>query len=142
MRASFLRARTRAAAGPLAALGLVTLLLYVTGIGCPILYLSGVPCPGCGMSRALHALLRLDLAGALRFHPLVYALFPAGLFLALGKYPLLGTRRRQNALLCAMIFLFVAVYAIRLLMGDPLLVVNPSQGAVYRGYRYILSLFG
>ena len=34
-----------------------------------IKYLTGVPCPGCGLSRALAALLRLDFRTALRFSP-------------------------------------------------------------------------
>ena len=34
-------------------------------IYCPIRYITGIPCPGCGMSRALGCLLRLDLSGSL-----------------------------------------------------------------------------
>lgn len=37
----------------------------------------GVPCPGCGMTRALSALLIGDLSAAFRYHPLVYVLGPA-----------------------------------------------------------------
>ena len=45
-----------------------------TGIGCVFLYFLGIPCPGCGMTRALRALLRLDLAAAFAFHPLIFAM--------------------------------------------------------------------
>jgi Protein of unknown function (DUF2752). len=38
-------------------------------IYCPIRYITGIPCPGCGMSRALGCLLRLDLSGSLRSNP-------------------------------------------------------------------------
>ena len=48
--------------------------LTKTGIGCVFLYLFGIPCPGCGMTRALRSLLRLDLVSAFRFHPLVFAM--------------------------------------------------------------------
>lgn len=37
---------------------------------CPVLALTGFYCPGCGMLRATHDLLHLDLAGALARHPL------------------------------------------------------------------------
>ena len=30
----------------------IPILLYVTGIGCPIKFWTGVSCPGCGMTRA------------------------------------------------------------------------------------------
>lgn len=45
-----------------------------TGIGCVFLYFLGIPCPGCGMTRALRALLRMDFAAAFAFHPLIFAM--------------------------------------------------------------------
>lgn len=45
-----------------------------TGIGCVFLYFLGIPCPGCGMTRALLALLRLDLAAAFSYHPLIFVM--------------------------------------------------------------------
>ncbi len=49
-------------------------LLAAAGIGVPCLFhsLTSFQCPGCGNSRAALALLRLDLAGAMRYN----ALFP------------------------------------------------------------------
>lgn len=38
-------------------------------IYCPIRHFTGIPCPGCGMSRALACLLRLDTAGYWRNNP-------------------------------------------------------------------------
>lgn len=38
------------------------------GLGCPLYQLTGLQCPGCGNSRAVLALLRLDIAGALRYN--------------------------------------------------------------------------
>ncbi|MFO7181762.1 MAG: DUF2752 domain-containing protein [Pseudomonadota bacterium] len=43
---------------------------------CPTAALFGVPCPGCGLTRATLRLLRGDVHGALRFHPLVPVLAP------------------------------------------------------------------
>jgi hypothetical protein len=71
---------------------------------CP-LHLIGIYCPTCGITRATHALLRLDLAAAMTYHPLipllvalvlyyeVYALFlslrgETGLFRRAGRWPI------------------------------------------------------
>ena len=50
---------------------------------CPTALFLGIPCPGCGLTRATLALLRGDVAGALRLHPLVFVLAPLFAF-ALG----------------------------------------------------------
>lgn len=67
-----------------AALSLTLLAQALTPAGaaplslCLFLDLTGLPCPGCGMTRGLVALLSLDFARALRYHPLS-PLLPAGL---------------------------------------------------------------
>ena len=43
---------------------------------CPSEWLTGLYCPGCGTTRALHALLHLDLAGALAMNPLLVLSLP------------------------------------------------------------------
>ena len=45
-----------------------------TGVGCVFLYFLGIPCPGCGMTRAMRALLRLDFAAAFAWNSLIYAM--------------------------------------------------------------------
>ena len=40
---------------------------------CP-LHVFGIYCPTCGITRASHALLRLDFAAAFTYHPLVFLL--------------------------------------------------------------------
>ena len=43
---------------------------------CPFSTLTGLYCPGCGATRALHALLHLDLAGAFAMNPLLVLCLP------------------------------------------------------------------
>ena len=80
----------------LGALAYASALLF--GWNCPIKYLTGVPCPGCGLSRALAALLRL-----------------------FGKKPLLGSKNLERMLLWSVIVLDIAIWLIRLALHDPLI---------------------
>lgn len=43
---------------------------------CPFLTLTGLQCPGCGSQRAIHALLRGDIAGAWRLNALLLIELP------------------------------------------------------------------
>lgn len=73
-------------AGRVSRIGRVALLLAVIGLAalaigsgfplCPMAGTFGVPCPGCGLTRATLALLRGDVSGALKLHPLVWLLTP------------------------------------------------------------------
>ncbi len=62
------------ALGMAAYLGVAVFVLERTGIGCVFRYFLGIPCPGCGLTRALRALLRLDIVGAFRYNPLIFAM--------------------------------------------------------------------
>lgn len=53
---------------------IVYLVMWQTGISCVFLHFLGIPCPGCGMTRALCALLRLDFVGALKYNPLIFCM--------------------------------------------------------------------
>lgn len=53
---------------------LFVFLMYNLGVRCLFRMGLGIPCPGCGMTRALVSLLRLDLPGAFDYHPMVFFL--------------------------------------------------------------------
>ena len=103
----------------LGALAYVTAFLF--GWNCPVKWLTGMPCPGCGLSRALAALLRLDFRAALRFHPMIFVLPPVVLYALFGKKPLLGTKTRERVLLWSVIVLDITIWLIRLALHDPLI---------------------
>lgn len=52
----------------------VIILFECLGITCVFKAYLGVPCPGCGMTRALRALLQLDLKEAFLYNPLIFAM--------------------------------------------------------------------
>ena len=100
--------------------GAASLSASLLGWGCPVQHFTGVPCPGCGLSRAVYALLSLDFAVAFRYHPMVYVLPPVVLYVLFGKKPLLGSKTRERALLWGVMTLWAAVWIARLAARDPL----------------------
>lgn len=90
----------------------------VLGVGCPIRTVTGVPCPGCGLSRALAAVLRLDFAAAFAQNPMIFVLPPVFLYVLFGKKPLLGSKTRERALLYGVLALWLAVWLARLISRD------------------------
>ncbi len=81
------------------AAGVVVAVVIALGLPvCPTATLFGIPCPGCGLTRATLALLRGDVAAALRFHPLVFVLTPlvVGLSLSSAYQYVRGPRPTAN----------------------------------------------
>ena len=50
-------------------------------IGCPIHDITGFHCPGCGLTRMLLAILKLDFYQAFRYNQLLFILMPFALLL-------------------------------------------------------------
>lgn len=73
-----------------------------------------VICPGCGMTRAVKALLRLDFAGAWHFHPMVFSMPLLVLYIALDGH--VFRKKAVNILILSLIGAGFAVnYTIRLI---------------------------
>ena len=51
---------------------LAFLLMDTFDIDCVFVSIFGIPCPGCGMTRALKALLRFDFLSAVRYNIVVF----------------------------------------------------------------------
>ncbi len=67
-----MRRRLLLAAGLLAYFAVAYAVFRLLGITCVFQHLLGIPCPGCGMTRALLSLLRLDFAAAWDYNPLIF----------------------------------------------------------------------
>ena len=73
-------------------LAVYPLFLELAGIGCPFRFLFDVQCPGCGMTRAIKSVLRLDFASAFAFHP-VWFVPPAAVALVV----FFGVTKKEKA---------------------------------------------
>lgn len=103
---------------------------------CPFRYIFGVSCPGCGMTRALVAAVFSDLETAFGFHPLFPLLVPAALWIGLRACGLLHMpRKRETAYILAFAGVFILVYLVRLLCGDPVIAPDPQSGLLFRLLR-------
>lgn len=102
------------------------------GIGCPIHFVTGINCPGCGMSRALFHVLRLDFAGAFVLHPLWWLLPVLAIFWLLRESKRISHKTYQG-FLWVFALLFLAVYAFRLLNpANTLVCASPKEGLILR----------
>lgn len=113
----------------------IVLLNLLFGTVCPFRILFGLPCPGCGMTRALTALLRLDFSSAVRLHPLSPAFF-----LLLLLFPIFRYWKREHfgvwVRICAVLLvLLFPVYLYRMIKcfpGEPPMDPSFGESLLYR----------
>ena len=120
----------------------VAAVVVVMGLttGCPIKFLSGVPCPGCGMTRAVGALLRFDIKSAVHYHPLVLILPLFGAYIVVSD---IIPPRVSNAIIVTFGALFLGVYIFRLFFTEnPVMAIDFDSGFVVQSIRHIKSIFG
>lgn len=93
----------------------------LTGTSCTLRSITGLPCPGCGLTRALIAVLRGDLAAALQLHPLFWLAPPvlAAVLYCLVYNPALLSAHWTRIIWIALAVLFIAVYIIRMILFFP-----------------------
>ena len=54
-------------------------------IFCPINEFTGLHCPGCGITRMLLSILKLDFYQAFRYNPVLFVMFPFFIFLLIDE---------------------------------------------------------
>lgn len=108
----------------------------ITHIGCPIRFLTGISCAGCGMSRAIMAVVHLDFHQAFYYHPL-YVLLPViGIVVCFWERI---SPRVQRGLVYLTGILFIAVYIFRLVQGCEVVQIDLTQGLIYRLMKMVLQ---
>ena len=101
---------------------------YLT-VGCPLRFLAGISCPGCGMSRAVEALLCFDFERAYLMHPLVFLLPVAvAVYFLRRKIP----KKLLTTLCISALLIMLVVYIIRLMQGNEVVFWNIEKGLFYR----------
>lgn len=88
------------------------------GIPCPFHKITGLKCPGCGVSRMIVSILRLDLAAAFKYNPFLFITVPfliAYLVCSEIKYVLQGSGRmgKWETLLYVELVLAIAYWILR-----------------------------
>ncbi len=104
---------------------------------CPTVLFTGYPCPGCGMTRAMFRVLRLDLIGAYEMHPFIYPVGLLAVFFVICRYVLKG--KYMNVLKGAVIIVaagMIIFYAYRMVMYFP-----DVEPMTYYANNYINRLF-
>lgn len=120
------------------AISIILLAMHISGIGCPIKYVTGISCAGCGMSRALLAVLHLDFRAAFHYHPLywIVLIFPV-IYICKDKIP--GKAYKVTTFIVVMVF--IVVYIIRLADPDDTIVnIDFQNSAVMHLINYIGGL--
>lgn len=111
-------------------------IFHLVGIGCPIKFITGISCPGCGMTRAVLSILKLNFKEAFYYHPLVYILpFAAIVLLFKERF----SRKFYNAFMIFCVILLMTVYVIRIIVPNEIVVVDPKSGFMVKLVRDILG---
>lgn len=97
--------------------------------GCPIRFFTGVACPGCGMSRALLALLKFDFSLAFEMHPLVFLLPVAVIIYFIRR---LIPKKTLRLIYTTGLILLVTVYFVRLNSNGNVVYANFESGIIYK----------
>ncbi len=102
--------------------------LYLT-IQCPIKFFTGICCPGCGMTRALLSILRLDFEAAVHYHPAVF-IMPIAALIFIMKKKINPTVVR--VLLILFILILLVIYLYRLINGSDVVYIHFEKGLIYK----------
>lgn len=89
---------------------------------CPVMSLTGLPCAGCGSQRAIHALLNLDIAAAVRYNFLIVLFIPIIALLLFtsvfrNRFPKLYLYTHHPYVIYAMLVIIILWWIMRIVFG-------------------------
>lgn len=88
-------------------------LKYNIGIPCIFHELTGFYCPGCGGSRAIASLFKLNFYQAFRYNPLIITLLPFACIYFFYKYILNGKRNLPNFVFYILLIIIILFAILR-----------------------------
>ena len=94
----------------------VALVMYFLNVGCFFKLLFKIPCPGCGISRALFSLIKLDFVSAFKFNPMFWSV-PILVLLYLFDGKLFKYKWLNHAVLTGILIGFFAFWIVSLVNG-------------------------
>lgn len=113
----------------LTVVGIYVAVAYILSLKCPVVWITGFSCPGCGITRALVSVCKLDFAGAWYYNPMIFYLIPAVPVFLIAQ--LCKKDKLMQTLLCVTVGLMIAVYLVRLLiLHSPVLETDPANGLI------------
>lgn len=117
---------------------LFLLFLIYAYTGCPFRFLFGISCPGCGMTRAIISIFKLDFISALYYNAFVFVLpFPVIAFLMQSK---IGIKHFYTITFAFTIGLFI-YYLWRISTPNEIVYIRIYQGSVYKIKEFLKEAF-
>lgn len=105
---------------------------------CIIQLLIGYPCPGCGMSRAVLALLQFDFISAWHYQPVVFILPILGFVIIFKEIPWVNKMYQNNVLWIVVLVLISVTYILRMILVYP---HSPMEYNEQNLFQLIVRLF-
>lgn len=124
---------------PLCLFGIYVFLTHTLEIqNCIVKWLIGFPCPGCGMTRAVFALMRFDFAQAFSYNPLVFFLPLILIGIAFQHLRIVQKILNSKWFSLGLVFLVIIVYILRFIYIYP----NPPMDySEHNLLSFFISLF-
>ncbi len=121
---------------PICLFGLYVLLTHTMNIeNCLVQWIIGYPCPGCGMTRAVLSIGRLDFRQAFLYNPFVFFLPFIGLAIAFKHTKVVKFIMRNKWISIAVILSILVGYIVRMIY------IYPNEPMDYFEHNLIAFIF-
>lgn len=111
---------------------------YIFGSICPVAISFGVPCPGCGMTRAIKALIHGQFMQAAYYNAAVYVWIMYAIYWFADRYIFEKERKRVSTALLIAVCLFTIIYYIYRLYTGTIVEVE-KNGRILLLFDYLCN---